>query len=785
MAVVGIDFGTLASKIGVARHRGIDIITNEVSNRQTPSLVSFGMRERSIGEAAKTMEVSNYKNTVGSLKRLIGRKLSDPEVANVEKKFVTAPLIEIEDSVGVKVNFMGEQREFSYTQLVSMYLGALRDIASKELKSAVSDVVVSVPGWFTDPQRRAMLDACAIAGLNPLRLINDSTAIALGYGITKSDLPDDENAKHVVFVDIGHSNMSVAVIAFSKGKFNVLSTAYERHLGGRDFDYALVQHFAEEFKGKYKIDVLSNPKATFRLQAGCEKLKKILSANFEGSLNVESIMNDVDVSSKLNREQFETLVAEPLSRITGPIQHALAEAGLAIDKVDAIELIGGSTRVPAIRQRILDAFPGKTLSTTLNQDEAVARGATFACAMLSPTFRVRDFSMHDINSYPIKVQWERTAGDGPDDDTELVVFPRLNAVPSTKVLSFYRAGPFDVEATYADPATLPIQTTPFIARFSAKDVGPDAKGDLQCVKIKTRLNTHGIVSFEEAYTEEIEEREVEEKSMDVDNTDGTPAPQTKKKRIVKKKPVSFVMHTGSLDPSRVTALKELENQMHASDKLVRDTADRKNALEEYVYDMRSKLDDRYKSYATEAEKSKLLSALTEAEDWLYTEEGEDATKSAYVERLTKLQALGNPISFRYKENEDRTRAMSELRQTIDNYIQQATSTEERYAHIEEKDKQSIVEKAVTVQKWLGDSLAKQSERPKHLDPIITTEEIGKKRDEIIYFATPILSRPKPKPKVETATPTPRNETPDPASQQAPPPPPEGAPQGGPSEMEVD
>jgi len=123
--------------------------------------------------------------------------------------------------------------------------------------------------------------------------------------------------------------------------------------------------------------------------------------------------------------------------------------------------------------------------------------------------------------------------------------------------------------------------------------------------------------------------------------------------------------------------------------------------------------------------------------------------------------------------------MAQLRETLDQYIAQATSGEERYAHIEEKDKQSIVEKAVTMQKWLGDMVAKQAERPKHLDPVVTTAEIGKKRDEIIYFATPILSRPKPKPKVETAAPTPRNETPDPAAQQAPPP------ETGPSEMDID
>ena len=293
-----------------------------------------------------------------------------------------------------------------------MYLGKLRDIATNELKQGVSAVVIAVPGWYSEIQRRAMMDAAQIAGLNVLRLINDSTAVALGYGITKSDLPEAETPRHVCFVDVGHSNMTVAIVAFSKGQLTVKSTAFDRNLGGRDIDYALVRHFAEEFKGKYKIDVLSNQKATFRLAAGCEKLKKVLSANAESALNVESIMNDVDASSKLSREQLEQLIAHVLDRVVAPIETALKESGLTVDQIDAVELVGGSTRIPAIRQRIQSVFPGKTLSLTLNQDEAVARGATFACASLSPVFRVRDFSIHDINYYPIKVQWERT----PDDD---------------------------------------------------------------------------------------------------------------------------------------------------------------------------------------------------------------------------------------------------------------------------------------------------------------------------------------------------------------------------------
>ncbi|KAG8933844.1 adenyl-nucleotide exchange factor sse1 [Tulasnella sp. 419] len=770
-SVVGIDFGNLASKIGVARQRGIDVITNEVSNRATPSLISFGPKQRAIGEAAKNLEIGNFKNTIGSLKRLIGRKVNDSDIANFEQKYINAKLVDSGGTVGAQVNYLGEPHVFSATQLVGAYFGKLRDIATKELKLPVSDVVISVPGWYTDIQRRAVYDAARIANLNPLKLINDTTAIALGYGITKADLPPPENPRHVVFIDIGHSNYSVAVVAFATGELTVKSTAYDRHFGGRDLDYALVEHFAAEFKTKYKVDVLGNPKATFRLAAQVERLKKILSANAEGVLSVESLMNDVDVSSKLTREQFEALpqVADVLSRVTGPLEEALSLAEITPDQVFAVELVGGSTRVPAIKERIQKFF-NKPLSTTLNADEAICRGATFACAMLSPVFKVREFTIHDISSYPIKVQWDRSPDD-PEEDTEILVFDRGNPLPSTKILSFYRSGPFDVEARYDDNALLPGSINPWIAKATVKSVIPNPAGGPSQVKIKTRLNQHGFVNFEGAY--------VVEEVVPEETADG----EQPKKRVVKKD-VPFVSSTSATDPSLLDNLREIEAQLYASDKLVADTEDRKNALEEYVYDMRSKVEDRLAHYVKPDEKTKLIAACQQAEDWLYTEEGEDAPKSAYVERLDALQAIGNPISQRYFEAEGRPRAQSELREAINTFLSQATSGDERYSHIEEKDKQAVIEKAATAQKWLDDLIAKQAERPKNVDPVVKCEEIRRKRDDLQYFALPILNKPKPKPKVETPQPS-GTSTPNPGGN----PPPSGTEtpkkQDGPEEMDVD
>lgn len=213
--------------------------------------------------------------------------------------------------------------------------------------------------------------------------------------------------------------------------------------------------------------------------------------------------------------------------------------------------------------------------------------------------------------------------------------------------------------------------------------------------------------------------------------------------------------------------------------------DRKNALEEYVYDTRGKLDDRYAAYVQPAEKEKLLVLLQEAEDWLYSEEGEDASKSAYVARLDTLKVVGDPVVARYREAEERPRAIAELRTTLNDYYAQATSTDDKYAHIDDKDKTAVVEKVATAQKWLEDQIARQAERAKNEDAVLKTADVIKKREEVIYIAVPILTKPKPKPpKVETpnGTQTPQSgtQTPDPAKQQQ-----RQQQQEGPTEMDVD
>jgi len=614
--------------------------------------VGFGPKSRYLGESAKTQEVSNMKNTVGSLTRLAGRSIHDPDV-QIEQEYVSCPLVDINGQVGAEVNYMGKKERFTAAQLCGMFLTKVRQTASAELKLPVNDMVISVPSWYTDAQRRSLLDAAEISGLKVLRLINETTATALGYGITKLDLPGpEEKPRRTAFIDIGHSNYTCSICEFRKGELKVISTASDRHFGGRNFDKAIMDHFREEFKEKFKIDIYSNVKARVRVAGAVEKLKKILSANAQAPINIESVMEDKDVRGMLKREEMEELVKPLLERATAPLEQALAEAKLKPEDIDFIELVGGCTRVPALKNAISNFFGGKTLSFTMNADEAIARGCAFSCAILSPVFRVRDFSVQDIVNYPIEFAWEKSP-DIPDEDTSLTVFNKGNAMPSTKILTFYRKQPFDLEAKYAKPDMLPGKMNPWIGRFSVKGVKADSKDDFMICKLKARLNLHGVLNVEQGYF--VEEQEIEEpvpekaeekKDVDVsasstsavggerapkrpkthpsltteqamdtnDKANGeakAPAPKTRKvKKQVRKGDLPLSAGTASFSDEIKNQYAEKEGEMISEDKLVADTEDKKNELESEIYSMRNKMDEPYDSngyseFASEEEKDKV------------------------------------------------------------------------------------------------------------------------------------------------------------------------------------
>lgn len=644
----GVDLGNNSTVIACARNRGIDIIVNEVSNRATPSLVGFGPKNRFIGETGKNQQTSNLKNTVDNIKRILGLNYDDPDF-EIEKQYFSCPLVKnSEGGISAKVRYLGEEHEFTSTQLAAMYINKIKDITLKETKGNITDICLSVPVWYTEKQRCAAYDACKIAGLNPVRIVNEVTAAAVGYGVFKAnDLPEDEPRK-VAFIDIGHSSYQVSIAAVKKGELKILGSAYDKHFGGRNFDYAIANHFADEFKLKYKIDVRENPKAFYRVLAAAEKLKKVLSANSQAPFNIESVMNDVDVSSSLSREELESFVQPLLEKLHVPIEVALKDAGLKTEDIDYIEVIGGCTRVPSLKQKLSDIFQ-KPLSFTLNQDEAIVRGNAFICAMHSPTLRVRPFKFEDFNPYSVSYFWDKE----DEDDDHLEVFPRGGLFPCTKIITLYRKGDFEIEARYTNPKELPVGTERVLAKWKIEGVVPSEGESTIACKLKLRNDPSGFYTIESAHTvEEKLVKEVVEKEQKEGEEDENAEPEYREvKKLVKKNDLKISCTSSSLPEDLRNSFSEKEHQLFNTDKLVAETEDRKNALEEYIYELRGKLEEQYKDFASDEEKAKLSDMLMKAEDWLY-EDGFDATKAKYIAKYEELASIGNIIRGRYLAKEE-------------------------------------------------------------------------------------------------------------------------------------
>ncbi|XP_059681620.1 heat shock protein 105 kDa isoform X3 [Gavia stellata] len=762
MAVVGFDLGFQSCYIAVARAGGIETVANEFSDRCTPSVVSFGSKNRAIGVSAKNQQITHAHNTVSNFKRFHGRAFNDPFVQK-EKEKLSYDLVPMKNGgVGVKVMYMDEEHIFSVEQISAMLLTKLKETAESNLKKPVTDCVISVPSFFTDAERRSLLDAAQIVGLNCLRLMNDMTAVALNYGIYKQDLPaPEEKPRVVVFVDMGHSAFQVSACAFNKSKLKVLGTAFDPFLGGRNFDGKLVDYFCAEIKAKYKLDPKATVRALLRLYQECEKLKKLMSSNSTDiPLNIECFMNDTDVSGKMNRSQFEELCADLLQRIEMPLLSLMEQTQLKVEDVTAVEIVGGATRIPAVKERIAKFF-GKDVSTTLNADEAIARGCALQCAILSPAFKVREFSVTDATPFPISLLWNTEA-----EDTEGVheVFSRNHAAPFSKVLTFYRKGPFELEAFYSDPHGVPYPESK-IGRYVIQNVAAQKDGEKSKVKVKVRVNTHGIFSVSTAsMVEPVKseesgdvgvETEVEsqdqrpiENSSDTNEKKGDQPPEAKKPKI-KVKNVELPIEANlvwQLGKDLLNMYIETEGKMIMQDKLEKERNDAKNAVEEYVYEFRDKLSGPYEKFVCEKDLQGFSALLTETEGWLY-EEGEDEAKQVYVDKLEDLKKLGTPIEMRYQEAEERPKLLEELGHRLQYYATIAgefRNKDEKYIHIDEMEMMKVEKCVSEVVEWMNNAVSAQAKKSLDQDPAVHSSEIKAKLQELNNVCEPVVTQPKPK-----------------------------------------
>lgn len=725
MSVVGFDLGNENCVIAVAKDRGIDVLLNEESNRETPAVVSFGEKQRFIGVAGAASATMNPKSTIVQVKRLIGLKFKEPDIQKELRLFPFETCEGPDGGVLIRLQFLGEVHTFSPVQILGMLFSHLKQISEKNLNTPVTYCVIGIPSYFTDLQRRAYLDAAAIAGLKPLRLLHDCTATALGYGIYKTDF-SDSGPTYAVFVDIGHCDTQVCVASFESGRMKIVSHASDRSLGGRDFDEILFNYFASHFKEQYKIDVYTNVKASIRLRVACEKLKKVLSANAEAPLNIECLMDEKDVKGYIKREEFEHLSSGLLERIAVPCHKALADSGLSVEKINSVELVGSGSRIPAIG-RVLASIFKREPSRTINASECVARGCALQCAMLSPVFRVKEYEVQDSIPFSIGLSSEK----GPISTlSNGVLFPKGHPFPSSKILTLHRTNTFHMEAFYANPTELPFGVSP---QFNSFTIGPfQSHSQTAKVKVRVQLNLHGIVTIDSAKLIEgdadnnahSEEQEGKYESApavenDADNDSGG----LRNGRAIKRMEIPVAESTiGRMTKDELSGAEQKEHWLTQQDLKMEQTQESKNALESYVYEMRDKILNSYRAYAGESEREDISRKLAETEEWLY-EDGDDESVSVYTAKLQDLKKLLDPVEHRYKDEGAREQAKRDLLKRIEDYRKAAGS-------LPSTKKDAITDECNKAERWLHEKSQQLASLPKDADPVIWASEIKRKADAL-------------------------------------------------------
>lgn len=377
---VGFDLGTTYSCVGVYQHDKVEIVSNDQGNRTTPSWVAFTSTEVLIGEAAKNQVNSNPENTVFDAKRFIGRYFDDKTVVE-DSKHLTCPVVNRNNKPVFKVQYQGTERCYTPEEISSYVLIKLKQIAEAYVGDEVTDVVITVPAYFTDAQRQATKDAGKIAGLNVLRIINEPTAAAIAYGLDNCKGTSGE--KHVLVFDCGGGTHDISLLSIEDGVFEVKATSGDAHLGGEDIDRNVVEHCMREFKRHHGKDVSGNPRAVRRLYAACERAKRTLSSSRTATIEIDSLFEGIDFNMVLTRAKFEDLNMTIFQRALKPVDIVLKDAKISKSQIDDIVLVGGTTRIPKIQEMLKQYFNGKDLCTNINPDECVAYGAAVQAAVLS------------------------------------------------------------------------------------------------------------------------------------------------------------------------------------------------------------------------------------------------------------------------------------------------------------------------------------------------------------------------------------------------------------------
>jgi len=475
---VGIDLGTTNSAVAVMEADAPTVIVNSEGGRVTPSVVAFTKTgEQIVGQIAKRQAALNPERTIYSIKRFMGRKFSEvsEELKQVSYKVVAGP----NDAVRIDI----DGKLYSPEEISSRILRKLVDDAGKYLGEKVKDVVITVPAYFNDAQRQATKDAGQIAGLNVLRIINEPTAAALAYGLDKK-----KNETILVF-DLGGGTFDVSILEVGDGVFEVKSTAGDTHLGGDDFDKRIVDWLVEEFKKDQGIDVSKDRQALQRLTEAAEKAKIELSSAMETEINLPFITADATgprhLLLKLTRAKFEQLTHDLIERTMAPVKQAIADAKITEKDLEEVILVGGSTRIPAVKELVKRLTAGKEPNQSVNPDEVVAIGAAIQAGVL--TGEVKDVLLLDVT--PLSLGVETLGG----VMTKLI--ERNSTIPSRKTEIFSTAADnqpaVDIHVLQGERELARDNRT--LGQFKLEGIAPGPRGTPQ-VEVTFDIDANGILN---------------------------------------------------------------------------------------------------------------------------------------------------------------------------------------------------------------------------------------------------------------------------------------------------
>jgi molecular chaperone DnaK len=573
--IIGIDLGTTNSVVAVMEGGDVTVIANQEGSRLTPSVVAFTPKGESlVGEPAKRQAITNPRGTIYSIKRFMGRRHSEVQA---EEKMVPYEVTGGPDDF-VKVRVGG--KDYTPPEISAFILRKLKEAAESYLGHKIRRAVITVPAYFNDAQRQATKDAGQIAGLDVARIINEPTAAALAYGLDKK-----KNEKIAVF-DLGGGTFDISILDVGDGVFEVLSTSGDTHLGGDDWDEALINHIAEEFKKEQGVDLRKDQMALQRLKEAAEKAKKDLSFQTSTDINLPFVTMDASGTPKhltmtISRAQFERLTDGLFERCRGPVMRAMEDAKLKPSDVDEVVLVGGSTRMPRVQQLVKEIF-GKEPHKGVNPDEVVAVGAAIQGAVL--TGEQKDILLLDVT--PLSLGLETKGG------VMTVLVPRNTTIPTEKKETFTTADDNQTAVTikvYQGERPMAADNR-LLGEFNLEGIPPARMGVPQ-IEVTFNIDANGML-----------------------NVSARDKGTGKEQKIT-------IQSSGGLSKDEIDRMQRDAEAHAAEDKRKRDLAEARNAAEQRVYQM-EKLIEENKDKLSDADKQAVEAAIAKVNE---VKSGEDSS----------------------------------------------------------------------------------------------------------------------------------------------------------------